>query len=81
MNVSCDPHVNVRKILDQKALPFYDHLAFITMEHDFFFIIIAQGSIILNIQFSGSVHRTHEGTATVLCSCSGSRLIFFFLFF
>ena len=49
MNSARDPHINIRKILNTQPLSFYDHLTLIAMQHDFFFIIVAQRAVILNL--------------------------------
>ena len=49
MNSARDPHINIRKILNTQPLSFYDHLTLIAMQHNFFFIIVAQRAVILNL--------------------------------
>ena len=60
MNLPRDFHVNIRKIFYHQLLSFYDHLAFIAVEHNLFIAEIAQTAVVFYTNFLCTIYRANK---------------------
>ena len=60
MNLPRDFHVNIRKIFYHQLLSFYDHLAFIAVEHNLFITEITQTAVVFYTNFLCTIYGTNK---------------------